>query len=578
MKTNIKTLDMINTDPINTPLIFKKKQKRSLIKPLDYIHSDAGKMRHYPPAAQEWYNSIYTYNQNYIKSLPALDKSLSALLKSYSNMIPGRFSTKRIKLFLKLRKLKGKKKRLLFRKIKTKRIIKHKRLTPRQVFVGKGSLKHTSNKVTITLYTYSLLKIFLLRKIKRLIHFLYFPQTTLVLFITKDLLDPQKKRRQISYNRPLSLQEFLYSPAYHKILNDRQINNDRKPKHRITYHDADLIPSYWITFYEAYLSFTISNVKKVTRRLRIIIQYSNFLSKLVQDKIIFDKEKLVIFTPKATKFKYSQYSKRFFFSIYKARKLYLARLLRFSWALYINSLKFKHPMLVSKIKTLVRNLYGKKVEFNVVELKKMHLSSDIFTQAVALKLKNRNNKLFRVLKSSLSKVNLPNVSRLSEKYSKFIKEDYLANKIRNTSLSAMFENNTLNQTFDNKTKDSLNNLLLGFFPSADILEETIKNRSLQSTEVKLPISINDYVLKNLKHLKLGGVRVEAKGRLTRRFKAQRSVFKMKYKGGLKNVDSSFKGLSAVMLRGIVKSNVQYSVISSKNRVGAYGIKGWVGNK
>ena len=579
MKTNLKTLDMINTDPINTPLIFKKKQNRSLIKPLDYIHSDTGKMRHYPPAAQEWYNSIYTYNQNYIKSLPALDKSLSALLKSYSNMIPGRFSTKRIKLFLKLRKLKGKKKRLLFRKTKTKRIIKHKRLTPRQVFVGKGSLKHTSNKVTITLYTYSLLKVFLLRKIKRLIHFLYFPQKTLVLFITKDLLDPQKKRRQISYNRPLSLQEFLYSPADHEISNVRKIKHDRKPKHPITYHDADLIPSYWITFYEAYLSFTISSVKKVTRRLRIIILYSNFLSKLVKDKIIFEKEKLVIFTPRASKFKYSQYSKRFFFSIYKARKLYLARLLRFSWALYINSLKFKHPLLVSKIKSLVRNLYGKKVAFNVVELKKMHLSSDIFTQAVALKLKNRNNKLFRVLKSSLSKVNLPNVSRLSEKYSKFIKEDYIANKIRNSSLSAMFDNKplnkTLNITFDNNTNDSLNNLLLGFFPSADILEETIKNRS---SEVKLPISINDYVLKNLKHLKLGGVRVEAKGRLTRRFKAQRSVFKMKYKGGLKNVDSSFKGLSAVMLRGIVKSNVQYSLTSSKNRVGAYGIKGWVGNK
>ena len=47
---------------------------------------------------------------------------------------------------------------------------------------------------------------------------------------------------------------------------------------------------------------------------------------------------------------------------------------------------------------------------------------------------------------------------------------------------------------------------------------------------------------------------------------------------MKNVDSSFKGLSAVMLRGIVKSNVQYSVQNSKNRNGAFGIKGWVGSK
>jgi hypothetical protein len=77
---------------------------------------------------------------------------------------------------------------------------------------------------------------------------------------------------------------------------------------------------------------------------------------------------------------------------------------------------------------------------------------------------------------------------------------------------------------------------------------------------------------------MAGVRVEAKGRLTRRFTASRSVFKMKWKGGLKNVDSSFKGLSATMLRGHVKSNTQYTLLNSKNRNGAFGVKGWVSNK
>jgi hypothetical protein len=77
---------------------------------------------------------------------------------------------------------------------------------------------------------------------------------------------------------------------------------------------------------------------------------------------------------------------------------------------------------------------------------------------------------------------------------------------------------------------------------------------------------------------LRGIRVEAKGRLTKRFTASRSVFKMKWKGGLKNVDSSFRGLSAIMLRGYLKSNVQYSVINSKNRNGAFAVKGWVSSK
>ena len=70
-----------------------------------------------------------------------------------------------------------------------------------------------------------------------------------------------------------------------------------------------------------------------------------------------------------------------------------------------------------------------------------------------------------------------------------------------------------------------------------------------------------------------GIRVEAKGRLTRQRTASRSVFKMKYMGGLKNIDSSFKGRSAIMLRGDRKSNVQYSIVNTNGRNGAFGVKG-----
>ena len=43
---------------------------------------------------------------------------------------------------------------------------------------------------------------------------------------------------------------------------------------------------------------------------------------------------------------------------------------------------------------------------------------------------------------------------------------------------------------------------------------------------------------------MAGVRLEAKGRLTKRFTASRSVFKIKWKGSLKNIDSSYRGLSS----------------------------------
>jgi len=118
--------------------------------------------------------------------------------------------------------------------------------------------------------------------------------------------------------------------------------------------------------------------------------------------------------------------------------------------------------------------------------------------------------------------------------------------------------------------DSLNELLLDYFPWADKLES--------KDPLKDSISLKDHIFKDLKHFKLAGVRVEAKGRLSKRFVASRSVFKVYWKGGLRNVDSSFKGLSAVMLRGDAKSNVEYSMLKSKVRTGAFGIKGWVSSK
>jgi len=177
--------------------------------------------------------------------------------------------------------------------------------------------------------------------------------------------------------------------------------------------------------------------------------------------------------------------------------------------------KFTNPF-ISKLIHLVKNLYNKDVEFNIVKLKKMHLNSDIYTQAVSLKLKNRDNRLYKVLKTSLRKIKLPVISKISERIKKPNKNDILANRVRNNIISSMF--------IDNQ-KDPLNSLLLSFYPGADHLElNTIKRSSVK----KQKISLKGFVLRqHLKHLKLRGIRVEAKGRLTRRATASRSVFKMK---------------------------------------------------
>jgi hypothetical protein len=60
------------------------------------------------------------------------DKNLMRLLKSYFNI-----------------QIKDK-------KIKNKRqVIKNKRLSTKRVFIGRGELKHSNNKVIITFYVYN---------------------------------------------------------------------------------------------------------------------------------------------------------------------------------------------------------------------------------------------------------------------------------------------------------------------------------------------------------------------------------------------------------------------------------------
>ena len=499
-ETNLQSENDLN---YNTPVLFNKKSKRCVIKPLTYINSDTGITKHFTPAAQEWFNHIYSYNHNYIKSLPVADTNLMKLLKSYFNL----------KINSKLLKTKGMPTRF-------------KRLSTKRVFVGKGELKHTSSKVIITFYVHNTEKIYLARAVKLVFKSLYNPKSRLNKFITKD----KNNKEIVSYNRPFTLEEYLALPDHYN-------------KWYI-----DHIASY-IEVKNLYLS-------------NLLLQYK-ILIKLVNIRAATQKDLTNIFIPLCENTHYLNYPS---FNSYmlKVRTFYLSGLNRFRYLLQFNNVKFTKPF-IFELTRLVQSIYNKKVEFNIVNLKKMHLNSDIFTQAVSLKLRNRDNKLYRVLKSSLRKIKLPSVNRLSEKENKFNKEEFLINKIRNKNIASMFKDNA---------NDPLSNVLLDCFPLAD----NLKVNSLKKSSKEGSISLRNYVLKSLKHVKMAGIRIEAKGRLTRRFTASRSVFKMKWKGGLKNVDSSFKGLSTTMLRGNIKSNVQYSMISYKNRNGAFGVKGWVSNK
>lgn len=171
-------LSQINLDQ-NVPILFDKKSKLTISKELNYIKSDTGKTRHYTPAAQEWYNSIYSYDTNYIKTLPSADKNLMNLLKSFFNFQLNR------------NLMQNKTKRLLLR---------FRRVSTKKVFIGRGELKHTSDRVLITFYVLNTEGMLLSQNYEKAKKDIFYPPYKLKTFVKYN----REGKALISHNRPLS--------------------------------------------------------------------------------------------------------------------------------------------------------------------------------------------------------------------------------------------------------------------------------------------------------------------------------------------------------------------------------------
>lgn len=299
-----------------------------------------------------------------------------------------------------------------------------KRFSTKKIFISNLFIKHTNNKVIISLYLHNREKIFLLKKLEN---------------ILKNL--ENKYIKNISYLYNLKLQNF-------------NISNKIEKEIKILYKNKS-----FICCYKQY--------------------YENLLKKILKIEILY---------------------------------IYYRNILLF------NNLKFKE-LFLNRMKRLIYKVYKKKIEFNIINIKQIYLNTDIFMESIAIKLKNRKNKLLKVLKKALEIVKL---FHYNNNNNNICKNTNMLNVLANTDLLPLCESNMLN---------------------------IIKYRSIN------------------------GIRIEAGGRLTKRLTASRSIFKYKYKGSIKNKDSSVKNISCLMLRGNYNSNIQFTIFNSKTRNGSFGVKG-----
>jgi len=261
-------------------------------------------------------------------------------------------------------------------------------------------------------------------------------------------------------------------------------NSKKKLIKRIKFLEKETLSSFFLD--KIFLIEWLENVKK-NKRINnyIIVSIQNYCKKLINNE---KKKRLV----------YWYYKQISFINKYKHTYVYLQYL-----------------------KEHLTKLYNKQVEFNLINIKRFYLNSDILLESITKKITKNRRKMSRFLTKLKNKVKI---------------------KKKNSYLHKYIINNKLD-------------------------EKKILTKSTNS--------LKKAVIKNLKYKDVTGFRLEAKGRLTKRYTASRSLSKVKYNGNLLNIDSSLKGLSSVLLKGNLKSNVQFTKLASKSRIGSFGMKGWI---
>ena len=220
----------------------------------------------------------------------------------------------------------------------------------------------------------------------------------------------------------------------------------------------------------------------------------------------------------------------------------------------LNQLKFNKLTLLNKLSILLNKILGKKVEYNIVNLKSIIFNSDLFTQALALKFKKR--KSFNYKNNILSILNRANFPFFSTKED--IDQEYTLNNFKDTKIISYINNN--------KNLDSFINVINPC--SSSLIEKKNTESIFNSSD-----DIHKEIFNSIQYKNLDGIRIETKGRLTKRYRADRSVHYKKWKGGLQKTS-----LNTTLFRGNINPNVSYSVVNNTRRVGSFAIKGWVSGK
>ena len=311
-----------------------------------------------------------------------------------------------------------------------------------------------------------------------------------------------------------------------------------------------------------YLKKKLNNIKKMSLTIfrQAIIKNKFVIKQAIADKK-FSKNFLINSCFMLPQYKSLDIYKSYIWKryIYFIRKFFRKDLLNLHYknVLYLHESKFNKTAILNQL--FKKILHNKKVEFNFTNLKYHYLNGDILTESLALKIKPRKYRPLKLFKKLFNSVKFPFNDKSRENTT-----NYNTYKISWLKKLNSYQVNSLFLKLNNKVyKNEFNKVIKNNFKK-DVLNKTLHDIYKDNTD-----SFINYGIKNKR---VNGLRVKVSGRISKRLTAQRSLTKIRSKGSLKTIDSSYRGLPSVLLKGYARSNVQYTKISSKTRNGSFGLK------
>jgi len=167
----------------------------------------------------------------------------------------------------------------------------------------------------------------------------------------------------------------------------------------------------------------------------------------------------------------------------------------------LNQSKFNNLVLLPKLSSILTKITGKKIEYKIINLKSIIYNSDIFTNILSLLIKKNQKSTLKKMSNILSRAYLPNVNTIIERTPIKSKNSFF-NNYKDLKIISLLSQ----KGFGNLSRNLIE-LINNFYNKDKDLHSVIYN--------------------TIRYKNLGGIRLEVKGRLTPRYRADRSLYFVK---------------------------------------------------